>query len=251
MGGTDALVGGMWVEVVEGCDAEDDVRKGSGNLRVLHVCYVAVAVDVEVMNFSLEGFVDLASGTGEVDYEAALRDAVDLEAMIREPPRDFTDVCWIGAEFLAEFVGGEPVVEVGVAGLMHVVNQLLECGFTIGGPLELKEHVLHFETFVALAAIVEGIGLVADVAGQGDHPGFIDRSRDQGSCVEGRLSMGGRRHEKNWRCKAGAASHCAEQTGTFHRVPPEVLLFLNLPGEGPTARRERATGCHGEPVGES
>ena len=40
---------------------------------------------VEVVDFCLEGFVDLAGGTGKIDDAAALGDAVDFETMIGEP----------------------------------------------------------------------------------------------------------------------------------------------------------------------
>ncbi len=236
VGGGDALVCWVRAEVVEGSDAEDDIGERGGDLGILHIRDVSLAAYVEVMDLSPEGSIDLAGGTGKINHEAALGDAVDLEAMIRKPLCDFVDVCRIGTEFLAEFVGGEPLVEVRVAGLMHIVDQFFERGFTIGGALELKEHMLHFETFAALAAIVEGIRLVAHVAGQGDHLGVVDWSCDLGACVEGGLGMGARRREKIWRCKTGAASHCAEQAGMFHRVPPEVRFgFLNVPGDGPTA----------------
>ena len=216
--GGDAFVGRVRTEVIERGDANDDARERSGNLRVLHVGDVLCAIDVESVNLGFEGCGDLGRGAGEVDHEAAFRDVVDLKALAGEPAGDRFDVGRVGAVLLAELIGGEPVMEVGAAGLILRFDEAGESGFAVGGAIELQEHVLHRHTVADFAAVVLRVRFAANVSGERDHVGIVDRGRHQSLCGGCCLGLRERREEKGWRGKTDAAGSCAEKTVTLHEA---------------------------------
>jgi hypothetical protein len=72
------------------------------------------------------------------------------------------------------------VVEEGTAGLVLLSDEGVECGFAGGRTLELQKEMIHDEIGADFAAIVEGVGFAADVAGEGDHLRIVDWGGDEG-----------------------------------------------------------------------
>src|SRR6266404_225353 len=106
------MVHGMWTEVVQRDDAGDDWSEGRGNSRIADITNMLFTLDFKVVNFRLERFAHLSGGAGKINEHAAGIDHIDAETMRLEPAGDSVEVRLRQAKAFAEFLRGQPLMEV-------------------------------------------------------------------------------------------------------------------------------------------
>ena len=153
------FVHGARAEIMQRNDADDCRREGFGNFRIAEVGDVAHAIYFEVVNFRAEGFAYLARFAGKIDEDAAGINDVDREAVRFQPGGDGGEIFLRQAEALAEFLGGEPIVIIGRAGSVQLVNKFGERLLLLRRALQLQEHVVHGRIPGQSAAIIFGDSL--------------------------------------------------------------------------------------------
>src|SRR6185437_3415440 len=107
-----------------------------GNLRRVGVGVVHLPIHHVAVNLSVEGGTQQADGSGDIERLPARFDAVHGEALAGEPVFDGGEVLVGGAETGAELGGGEPLVVVGRAGSVLLLDELAQAGFLRGTALE-------------------------------------------------------------------------------------------------------------------
>ena len=168
----------MREEVVEGLDADDYRREGSGNLRVGHVADVSNAFDNEVVNLGVKGGLDLGGRAAETDRHAIFCDFVYGESVSGEPICDGGDVGLRGAEVGANLVGREPLVVVGRVGVVLAGHETLKGRLLSGVAAENEDQVGHGKGGTDGAAIVLRIGKRMRVSLDCDQAAFVDAVDD-------------------------------------------------------------------------
>jgi len=168
------MVHRMWAEVVERDNAGYDGSESGGNSRIADVANMPLTFDFQVVNFRLEGLAHVGGGAGEINEHAAGIDHVDVETMGFEPTGYGVEVGLRQAEAFAEFLRGQPVMEVWRTLRVERVEKLLEREFLLGRALQLEQHVVHSEIVHHGAAIVRGPRFGTGVAGDCNTICFID-----------------------------------------------------------------------------
>src|SRR4029077_5339357 len=148
------MVHRMRAEIVERNDSSDDGSESGRNSRITYVANNLFAFDIKVMNLRLEGPSHLDGGAGEVDEHAAGINHVYVEAVGFQPGCDSVKVGLRQSKAFAEFLRGQPVMEVWRILGMELVDELLKGHFLLRGALQLEQQVLHREIVGHGAAII-------------------------------------------------------------------------------------------------
>ena len=134
-------------------DAGDDRAERLGNARVRVVGDMLLAFHVVVMNLGVEGLLDEARGSGELDEDAAIAYLVHSEALILKPIGDGRYIGCGGTIDLAELHGFEPMVEVGRIRIRLPGHECFQRGFLLRAALEEKNHAFHRKRCRNLATV--------------------------------------------------------------------------------------------------
>ncbi len=174
---------GLGTEVIEGGESADDGRESRGNLGIVGIGVVGLAVHDVLVNLGVEGIAHLSHAAGELESALAGIDLRDDEAVAAEPGFDGGDVLIGGSELRAELVRGEPLVVVGRAGRVDLRDELAECGLLVRAALEGELDAVKPHAVGRGAAVVGGVGEGMDGVGERDQPGFVDGVQDaDGGC---------------------------------------------------------------------
>ncbi len=112
-----------------------------------------LAVNVKLVDLSVEGFADLARRTRDVDQDAAGVDLVYAKSMRPKPVGDAIDIVLRDAESFPEFLCGQPLVEIGRFLIVLLGDQSVKLPFLLGRALEYEEDVIDIE-FVGYSSTI-------------------------------------------------------------------------------------------------
>ena len=180
---------GFGPEVVQRDNPLDHGCQRRRNPRIAHVGEMHLALHVQLVDRSVEGLFDLAGRTREIDQDPVGVDLVDAEAVRLEPSGNLIDILLRHAELLAEFVGSQPLVEIGRVLVVQRVDQLVELFFLLGRALQQEEHVLGIEVVRNRAAVILKVRLGPRVAGQPHRLGLVDLLRDPSAARQGCMNQ--------------------------------------------------------------
>src|SRR5262249_52164229 len=119
-------------------------------------------------DFGLEGFVDLSRGPRKIDEHTVRIDQVHPEAMRLEPEDDRVEILLREAEAFAKLLRREPMVKIGRASGLQIIDKFLDGLFLFGRALQLEQHVVHLVNVSDAPAIIFEPGFGAHVALQRD-----------------------------------------------------------------------------------
>src|SRR6266853_6164276 len=142
---------------------------------------VLFALDVNSMDFRVEGFSYLARRARKIDHHAAGVNNVDFEAVRLKPIRDLIEISIRWAEPLPEFPRTDPPVKVWRSRPLYFVEELLKVLVLLSRPAQLEHHVLQQHVIIHSAAIVFGFRFRSNITAQLYELSFIDILRYQGS----------------------------------------------------------------------
>src|SRR5215467_10975642 len=126
------------------------------------------------MNLRMESLLDLRLEAGELDYGAAVGNAIDLETVVLEPSGDELKVLVRRAELQAELVGCEPFVVVGRGFVLLIVEKLVQGELLLRIALEDQQHALHWQIRRCRANIELWLSQRMRVASQRDNLSFVN-----------------------------------------------------------------------------
>jgi hypothetical protein len=197
---------GPRLEIMQRYDADDGWRQRRRNLWVAHVGDVSDAVDLEVMNFGVEGRADLACGAGIVDHHPVGIDRIDSKPALRKPAGDGLDIRCRRAELGPNFGRTQPVMEIGRFRIVQPINQRPERLLLGCRPSQLQQHVRQRQAIGDNAAVVRRIFcLRTRVARQRHQVVLVDRLGDQ------RL-----RRQRRGSLRIGRWAHCEIERQNRH-----------------------------------
>ena len=112
-GGLTQMVHRMRAKIVERDNSSDDGSERDRDSRIADIANMLLTVDVEVVNFGLEGLAHVACGAGEINQHAAGIDHVHAKTLRRKPGRDDVEIGLRQTELFSEFLRSHPVMEIG------------------------------------------------------------------------------------------------------------------------------------------
>ncbi len=140
--GRPAVLRGRRWQIVQAGDAGNDAGKCLGDGYVGRGGKMRLATDQVIVNGRVEGGFDLSGGAVECNPVAAASNLVDGEALRGEPGGKGDDIRRSDAEAVGEFLGREPFVIVGRAGVLLLDEELVEGGLLLGARGQDQHHAV-------------------------------------------------------------------------------------------------------------
>ena len=175
-------------EVVERGESADDGGQCRGNLRIVGVGVVGLAVDRIFVNLGVEGVAQLCDAAGELNGTPAGIDFGDGEAMAAKPGFDGGDVLVGGSKLCAELVRGEPLVVVRRTRRVHLRDELAESGLLVGASLKDQLHAVKLHAVGRSATVIHSVGQRTHRVGECHPLAFVD-GIDDANCWAGTLCL--------------------------------------------------------------
>ena len=114
------------------------------NLRITCVCPVLFAIDNVFVNGSVKCLTYLARGPGKLQYRSPFRSS-HLKAVGLQPSGNCLHVRVRRAEFLPEFLRGEPLVIIRRMPVLLIVKQLAQRQLLFRTAFQHQQHSLHWQ----------------------------------------------------------------------------------------------------------
>src|ERR1700719_4097418 len=195
-GGHSAKVrSGLWLEVVKIPNRESDAGQRSRHRRLGGIGEMHFTIHQVVMEFSVEGRLDLSGGPAEEDFVAAGGDAGHGEVLRLQPGNDLADVAFTHSEAIAELRWSQPLVVVRRHPVLLLGEQLVQIALLGWGGFEHERESMHRHAAIDATLIELWPRPAVQIALQGDGEAGLDRCSE---AVDGGLGQAQSRRQQKY-----------------------------------------------------
>src|SRR5712672_2525010 len=99
----------VWSEVMQAAEPSHNPIQNRGNCGRSHVREVHLSLNIEMVEFGLEGSLDLSGIAFEREIVFSMSHVGDFESLRHQPSADFTDVGLAQSQAMPELLCGAPL----------------------------------------------------------------------------------------------------------------------------------------------